>query len=309
MNAQILLNCGKNWFEFSKSKTGQIDYVGKWENNELPKVEGYQKFASSTFFSPSQFIYLEDTLNNNPKIYVDSSIDVSDKDTFDFLVHVGPLLSAIEAKDSLLAGELYISQKDSFEKFAHLSSFIMDSLSVEILFSLCYGKMKNVNPDEIPLIFNNAKKKLNFDPSKETLDQAFIRYMKNNEVTLTLPLVGTQFYDWEPEPSIFDKLTDNLGFENLLGKGQKIRNAKHDFYADLETVVQAEPYNPYDKNSILVCIENIDSKICGNPGLDQAGHIRALAAKVIRESKEEKMSFNSKLVSLSYSGIVVQVTI
>lgn len=309
MKAQILINCGNNWFEFSKSKTGQIDYLGKWECSDLPEVDGYQEISSSTYFSPSWYVFLQDAVNNNPKIYVASDVDVSDSDTFDYLVHVGPLLSAIEAKDSLLAGELYLRRQQSFEIFSQLTSYIMEDLSVEILFSLCFGRMKNVDPNTIPLIFKNAKKKLNYDSAKETLEQAYIRYMKNNEVTLTLPLVGTQFYHWEAEPDVLDKLTDNLGCDNILEKAKLIRQAKHDFYEGLETVVQAEPHNQYDKNSILVCIESIESKICGNSGLEKAGHIRALAAKIIRESKEEKLTYNGKLVHLSYNEIVVQLTV
>jgi len=82
MNAQILIKCGNNWFEFSKSKTGQIDYLGKWENNEFPKVDGYQQIDSSTYFSPSWYVYLQDGVNNCPKVYVAPDVNVSDKDTF-----------------------------------------------------------------------------------------------------------------------------------------------------------------------------------------------------------------------------------
>ena len=31
MNAQILIKTANDWFEFTKSKTGQLDFVGKWE--------------------------------------------------------------------------------------------------------------------------------------------------------------------------------------------------------------------------------------------------------------------------------------
>lgn len=185
----------------------------------------------------------------------------------------------------------------------------MEPLCVEILFSLAYGRMSNVDPDLIPLIFNNAKKKLRFDASKESLDQAFIIYFKENTVSLTLPLVGTNFYHWDPAPSILDKLTDKLDYENLADASIKIRNAKHDFYESLETAVQAEPYNHADKNSILVCIENINAKIAGNSGLEKAGHIRALAARIIREAKPQKMSYNGKLSRVSYRDYVVVVQV
>ena len=56
-------------------------------------------------------------------------------------------------------------------------------------------------------------------------------------------------------------------------------------------------------------MENIESKISGNPGLEKAGHIRALAAKIIREAEQEKMNFNGKLVRLSYNTIVVQIIV
>ncbi|MBE6355105.1 hypothetical protein [Treponema sp.] len=221
------------------------------------------------------------------------------------------VLAAVDAKDSLLAGELYLKRRAVFEKFAQLTSFIMDDICVEVLFSLCYGKMQNVDPDSVPLIFNSAKKKLGFDSSRETLDQAFMRYFKQNRVTLTLPLVGVGFYDWEDNmcPEELEKLSDNLSAENLLGNAEKIRRAKHEFYEGLDCAVQAEPYNSHDLNAILVSIENPSAKISGNSGLEKAGHIRALAAKIIREAKPQKMAYEAKLCSLNDSNICIQMTV
>ena len=155
--------------------------------------------------------------------------------------------------------------------------------------------------------FDSIKEKLDFDSSRETLDQAYMRWFKKNNVTLTLPLVGTCFYSWDPASYLLDKLCDNLSCDDLLGMAEKIRNAKHSFYESLETSVQAEPYNSHDKNSILVCIESPEAKIAGNPGLEKAGHIRALAAKIIRESKPKKMAYTSKLAYLGGDEIVVSV--
>ena len=228
MNAQILIKTANDWFEFSKSKTGQLDYVGKWENKALPNVEGFQEFVSSTYFSPSWYVFVQSALNCNPTIYVAPDVDVSDKDTFDYLVHIGPLLAAVEAKDSLLAGELYMRRSEVFEKFAQLTQYIMEPLCVEILFSFSYGKMNNIDPDDIPLIFESAKEKLEYDSSRESLNQAFKRYFKKNEVTVTLPLVGTNFYHWDDDivPEALTKLTDNLSADDLPGNAEKIRNAK-----------------------------------------------------------------------------------
>ncbi|MBP5452728.1 MAG: hypothetical protein J6Y16_10875 [Treponema sp.] len=309
MNAQILIQNGNDWFEFSMSKTGQLDYEGKWEYDALPDFQDYQKISSSTYFSPSWYVFIQDKLNFNPKLFVAPDVDVSEKATFDYLVHVGALIAAVQAKDSLLAGELFLRRREVFERFAQLTQYIMEPLCVEVLFSLCYGKMQNVDPESIPLILESAKEKLDYDSSSETLDQAFIRWFKKNNVTLTLPLVGTDFYDWDAEPYSLEKLSYNLNCDDLLGMAQKIRRAKHSFYESLETVVQAEPYNRYDKNSILVCIEGTEKKLAGNAGLEKAGHIRALAAKIIREAKPKKMSYASKLCSLGNNKIVVEVTV
>ena len=311
MNSQILIKTASDWFEFTKSKTGQLDYVGKWEKNALPNVDGAQELISSTFYSPAWYVYIHSAVNCNPVVYVAPEVDVSDKDTFSYLVHIGPVLAAVEAKDSLLAGELYLRRHEVFEKFAQLTQFILEPLCVEILFSLCYGRMNNIASDDIPLIFESAKKKLEYDSSRESLDQAFMRYFKKNEVTVTLPLVGTNFYHWDDDivPEALTKLTDNLSAQDLPAAAEKIRNAKHSFYESLKVSAQAEPYNRVDKNSILVCIENVEAKLFGNPGLEKAGHIRALATGIIREAKPKKMSYSAKLASLSYREIVVQVTV
>lgn len=309
MNAQILIKCGDNWFEFSKSKTGQLDYEGKLENVALSEIEGYQEITSSSYFTPSWYVHLQHEMSSTAKIYVAPGVDVSGKDVFGFLVHIGAILSAIEAKDSLLAGELFLRRMYCFENFAPLVQYIMEPLCVEILFSLCYGRMQNMDPEEIPLVFNSAKKNLGYMPEKESLDQAFIRYFKENKVTITMPVVGTNFHGWNSDPMVLEKLTDNLNSENVLGSAEKIRKAKHDLYESLETSVQAEPYNPHDKNAILVCIENIEAKISGNPGLEKVGYVRALAAKVIREAKCEKMSYDGKLCRISHREIVVRMTV
>ena len=185
----------------------------------------------------------------------------------------------------------------------------MEDFCVEILFSLCFGRMENVNADDIPLVFNSAQKKLGFDFARETLEQAFIRYFKENHCTLTLPLVGTQFYSWNAKPKVLDRLCDNLNVADLFCHAEQIRRAKHDFYASLKTVVQAEPYNPHDKNAILVSIESPEAKICGNLGLEKAGYIRALAAKVIRLAKPTKMGYKGNIASISPRDIVIQVTV
>lgn len=309
MNEQILIECGSSWFAFSQSKTGQLDYCGKADCRELPDLSSWQQIASSTYFTPRWYTYLPDSLLCSPRLYVAPGVDVSDKDTFSFLLHIGAVLAAMEAGDSLLAGELYLRRTFVFEKFAQLVQYILEPRSVEILFSLCYGRLQSVDPDSIPLIFSAARKRLGYKPEKETLDQAFMRYFQEHQVTVTMPVVGMQHHDWEPDPMVLHNLTNHLDYEDLPAAVSKIRRAKHDLYASLETAVQAEPYNPVDPNAIAVCIEDLDAKIWGNPGLEKAGYIRAMAAKVIREAKEERLSYGSSLARLSGRDIVVKMVI
>ncbi|WP_308511267.1 hypothetical protein [uncultured Treponema sp.] len=284
---QILINCGKNWFVFSKSRTRQLDYCGKVENPSRLNVENYQKLASSAYFSPET--------------------DVSDKDSFDFLLHVGAMLCAVEARDSLLAGELYLRRKKSFDKFARLTQFIIEPVSAEILFSLLFGRMYNIEENEIPLVLAAAKKKLSYICESETLKQAFVRYFKENKVCLTLPVVGMNYHRWSPYSDFLDGLAENLRVEDLLVQAEKIRKARHDFYSSLEVAVQAEPYNPADENAVAVMAESIDAKIAGNPGLEKAGYVRATAAKIIRAAKPEKMSFKAQLMRIDCRNVVLKI--
>ena len=152
-----------------------------------------------------------------------------------------------------------------------------------------------------------AKKKLSYICESETLEQAFVRYFKENKVCLTLPVVGMNYHRWSPYSDYLDGLAENIRAEDLLVQSEKIRKAKHDFYSSLEIAVQAEPYNPADENAVAVMAESLDAKISGNPGLEKAGHVRATAAKIIRAAKPEKMSFKAKLLRIDCRNVVVQI--
>lgn len=318
MGAQILIEGGENWFEFSKSKTGQLDYIGKWgcddcdmPQSKRPDVDGYQVIASSTYFSPARFSYLSRGVAVNPKVYVAPDVDVSDKDTLSYLVHAGAMLCAVEDKDSMLCVELLLKRFNVFNKFSQMTQFILSPIAVEVLFTLVYARMESADPKGYPMIFETAKKVLNYDSSKETLEQAFIRYMKKNQMTLTLPLVGTEYAEWG-QTVIGDcmcVLNTKLDADDILNSSEKIRNAKRQVFENLEVALQAEPYNVHDRNSIVCSIEDVEAKLLTNPGLVKAGHIRATAAAIIRESKPEKISFKAKLQRVCYDGIVVKIEI
>ena len=56
MEKQILIKTAEAWFEFTKSRTGQLDFAGtvadSLDEKELLE-SGYQKIASSSYFTPS----------------------------------------------------------------------------------------------------------------------------------------------------------------------------------------------------------------------------------------------------------------
>lgn len=307
MSKQILIKCGKNWFEFSKSQTGQLDFVGKLENFQNIDVTDFEYLHGSTYYSPARYIFLQEELNFSSQIYVSQEIDISDKDTFDFLVHIGALLGAVEAKDSLLAGELYFWKQSSFEKFAKLTEFILEPLCVEILFSLCFGIFRNVDKYEIPLIFNLAKKKIAYEPSKENLSQAFIRYFKDKKTTVTLPVVGNNHHSWNFKSKFLDKIPSHFSSTDFIKETENFQKTKTDFYDSLKVCVQAELYNSVDENAISILIEDIDSKLSGKECFSKAGFIRATAAKIIRCAKQKKLSYEGKLVRFNYNEIVVKI--
>lgn len=306
---QILIKGGKNWFEFSKSRTGQLDYVGKVADGETVNVDGYQKIESSAYFSLGYYLYLQDELNCSPVVFISSETDISDKDSYDFLLHVGALLCAVEAKNAFLAGMLYWRRRKSFEKCAKLSQFIMQPLAAEILFALVYGQFNAVCEEDVPLVFDEAKKLLGFNPAKEDLEQAFVRYFKTEKRVLTLPVVGTNYHHWSPHSEIFENLLQNITPNEFESQVKNIYKAKRNSYESLSVALQAEPYNPADKNAIAVMIENIDDKLAGNSIHEKAGYIRATAAQIIRAAKPETMAFAAKLVQLSEREIVVKIEV
>ena len=306
---QILIKGGKNWFEFSKSRTGQLDYVGKVADGEDVNVADYQKIESSAYFSLGQYLYVQDELNCSPVLFVSSETDISDKDSYEFLLHIGALLCAVEAKNAFLAGMLYWRRRKSFAKCERLAQFIMRPLAAEILFALVYGQFNAISEEDVPLVFDEAKKSLDFNPAKETLEQAFVRYFKAEKRVLTLPVVGTNHHHWSPCSEMFENLSQNITPHAFEAQIKNIYKAKRNSYANLSVAVQAEPYNPADKDAIAVMIENIDAKLAGNSIHEKAGYIRATAAHIIRAAKPETMAFSARLVQLSEREIVVGIKV
>ena len=303
---QIFIEAGKNYYGFSMSMTGQLDYQGRQDFDKKPDFSGYERIVSSPYFTPSYYVYLDDKLNHKCSVYF-KDVDISNPDVISFLTHVGPLLDAVEAGDTLLAGELYLRRRDVFNRHSQLTKYILGKSAAGILFSICYGRMNSVSPETIPLLFEAAKEQLSFDPAKESLEQALVRYLSDRKEHITVQIVGTSHHDWEPCPPYLENLANNIKPENLAGQIEAIRKATHDFYADIECSVQAEPYNPVDKNAIAVLLEDTWAKFTGNCGMKKAGYVRALGAKLLRSAQPKRMSWGGRLMRISSDSYVVMI--
>ena len=303
---QILIEAGKNYYGFSMSETGQLDYQGKQEFLKHPDLSDYERIVSSPYFTPCYYTYLDDKLNHKCAVYFKDA-DISNPDVISFLTHVGPLLDAVESGDTLLAGELYLRRRDVFNRQSQLTKYILGKAAAGILFSICYGRINNIAPDAIPLVYDAAKKQLSFDPAKESLEQALVRYLADRKENITVQIVGTQHYNWDPCTPYLGNLANNIKAEDLSSQLEAIRKATHDFYAGLECSVQAEPYNNADKNAIAVFIEDTCSKFAGNCGMKKAGYVRAIGAKLLRDAQPKRMSWGGRLVRIADNSYVVMI--
>ncbi|MBO7430201.1 MAG: hypothetical protein J6U56_04215 [Spirochaetia bacterium] len=303
---QILIEAGKNYYGFSMSETGQLDYQGKQEFLKHPDLSDYERIVSSPYFTPCYYTYLDDKLNHKCAVYFKDA-DISNPDVISFLTHVGPLLDAVESGDTLLAGELYLRRRDVFNRQSQLTKYILGKAAAGILFSICYGRINNIAPDAIPLVYDAAKKQLSFDPAKESLEQALVRYLADRKENITVQIVGTQHYNWDPCTPYLGNLANNIKAEDLSSQLEAIRKATHDFYAGLECSVQAEPYNNADKNAIAVFIEDTCSKFAGNCGMKKAGYVRAIGAKLLRDAQPKRMSWGGCLVRIADNSYVVMI--
>lgn len=303
---QIIIEAGKNYYGFSMSMTGQLDYQGRQEYTKQPDLSDYERIVSSPYFTPSYYDYLDDKLNHKCAVYF-KNVDISNPDVISFLTHVGPLLDAVEAGDTLLAGELYLRRRDVFNRHSQLTKYILGKAAAGILFSICYGRINNIAPEAVPLVYEATKEQLSFDPAKETLEQALVRYLADRKENITLQIVGIAHHDWNPCPPYLENLANNIKAENLAGQMEAIRKAVHDFYAGLECSVQAEPYNGADKNAVAVFLEDTYSKFTGNCGMKKAGYIRATGAKLLRDAQPKRMSWGGHLMRISDNNYVVMI--
>ena len=302
---------------FTQSETGAIDFEGK---AQAQSWNDFQSIVSSTYFSPAAFFFLPNLERAHIRIYVEKNCDITEQNKFAFFAHIGPLLLAVEAKDSMLAAELLESKADLFEKFADLVRFIIEPIAIEIFFSYAFGsfafqsdKRKDLHGHyhfgKMQFVWVIARKKLSFDAENDTLENAYIRYFKNSHTTLSLPIVGLQYGSWNWESKILFETSAHIEAKHIFDDAKEIAKARNDIFQSLEVAVQIEPYNSHDENALAVFIDNIDAKISGYPNKAKAGYIKKTATKIIRLAKPETMSFTSRLLRFNTDEVVVQIEV
>ena len=303
----VIIQCGAIFYGFSISQTGTLDYCGQLTEKTVDTSD-YQELVSSLYFAPARYAFIAKELQDTPKLFIKNGLNEIDADTLSFLTHIGALLQAVHARDSLLAGELYLRRKFIFDKFATLVKHITNPLAVEIVFSLMYATIKNSSTSELSLIYAEAKKVLKCKSTKE-LTERFVEYLRTREHEFTVPIVGKHFYNWDEEPEILEKLCYNKIKENLGTRENSINDFRTGIYSSLNVAVQAEPYNSHDDNAIAVYIDDIKQKLYGTDVLVKVGHLRATCASMIRSAHPEMLRLKAKLQSIGFGDIVLKITV
>ena len=296
-------------FKFTMSKTGVLDYIGEVETFD---DSDYQQIDASTYFSPSWYTYLPKCLQADFKICYKSGIERLDHSQYSFLMHIGALLLAVKERDGLLAAELLSRRTSVFTANLPLVSYIIKPIATEALFAWMYGRFSNQD-EGCNILYEIVKANLQIEPHKETLEQSFTRYFKENSgMELTIGIVGSQCHFWTHGFSRLESMINHHVARDFTEGLAALREARQKFFDALAISVQAEPYNPHDKNAISVSIEDIEAKITGSSGKTKAGYIRATGAEILRNARPEQFAYKAKLWRVgntqdSKYGVVVKI--
>lgn len=316
------------YYAFTQSATGTLDFLGK---TEKPDISDYQEIESSTYFSPAWYAYLPTFLQAEIHVLFKDSVNLNDANLFAYLTHIGAVLLAIEQKDGLLVAELLHRRTQIFFQFLTLTLYIVKSIAPLALFAWLYGRFSHSNgfqkmfeqgilsptADTAEILFAAAREELSPEHGKETVDEMFIRYLKQiGHGEFTIGTVGTDYHAWNSKNKALNAfLHEAIGKDFLRGESL-VRERKNKFYSELKVSVQAEPYNPYDPNAIGVAIEDVSEKLFGNGGKSKAGYIRATGAAILRRAFPKKFAYSANIARLGTNlsernsnkeGIVLQI--
>lgn len=301
------------YYAFTQSATGTLDFLGK---TEKPDISDYQEIESSTYFSPAWYAYLPTFLQAEIHVLFKDSINLNDANLFAYLTHIGAVLLAVEQKDGLLVAELLHRRTQIFFQFLTLTLYIVKPVASLALFAWLYGRFSHSNgfqkmfeqgilsptADTAEILFAAARDELSPEPGNETVDEMFIRYLKEiGHGEFTIGTVGTDYHAWNSQNKALNAfLHEAIGKDFLRGESL-VRERKNKFYSELKVSVQAEPYNPYDSNAIGVAIEDVSEKLFGNGGKSKAGYIRATGAAILRRAFPKKFAYSANIARLGTS--------
>lgn len=333
----------KKWY-FSKTNKGSLKRLHslKEKDKNLLATDATSKLDTKAFFSTSWFTWISEKIPT--QIFLEIHCNKNEKlsfepDTFAYITHIGALLVAIDAKDSLMTAEIFHRNKKIFLSFSEITEEIIKPIAAEALFAWVYGgfcqggeqrlydAIKNNFPeksnwDVVEFFYFAAKEILQAKSSSpdaetkiETPKQMFLRFFESHRnITLTLGLVGTDFTDWSFQNMQFlqRRLRKQQSLDEISGTSLA-EKAKSRIFGQIKSMVQAEPENPHHHYAIAVFLDDLGAKATGKNRLQKAGYIRRTGAEIIRKARPEKIDFDSKLFRLGGTAgsakIVVSLTV
>lgn len=315
----------ENRWYFKQSLSKELEIILKDNFN----IDSKPNFVldGSPFFSYNWYTWLSEDLTTQIKIEVYGNNSFNDANAFAYLTHIGSLLCAVDAKDGLLAAEIFHRRHKIFMKFPQLTLDIIKPIAAEGLFAWIYGSFNYYDEkylqdvmrgnflqdksqwDVTETFFEAAKDR--FYPQNiqttniidETPKQMMIRFFQTNKnISLTMPLVGTNFSNWANQSLIYiERRLQNEESKDFARGTKFAKNARQRIFSKTKSHVQTEPSNYFDPNAIAVFLEDIQSKANGLYTLQKAGYLRKTGAEIIRKAQPQKIEFYSKLFRVSRS--------
>ena len=298
-------------YAFSRSETGILDFNGT-ATPSTSDLSQMQCVEGSRYFTPSWYTYLPEELQAEILVYIPANIENMDAGQYSFLLYVGALLLAVQAKDGLLTAELLRRRSMVFANFTPLVLHIVKPIAAEALFARVYGgftgegNFKQIyqtnaaiatgETDVSAILFAAARDALKPEPEKESPEEMFIRYFRECcNTDFTIGIVGASSHPWINGVEKYRVISDAaISFhfgDNPYAAGKK----QQEMFASLKAMIQAEPYNPHDHNAICVSIDDLEAVLKGISGRSKAGYLRATAAAILRKARPNQFSYGSEL--------------
>lgn len=309
-------------YKFTRSVTGMFDFAGdvsdeyadrgNAECRDYRDMGSMQSIEPSQYFSPSWYTFLHRDFAAEISVFIPKAVKDLDADHYSFLVHIGAILLAIQERDSLLVAELLHRRSSVFAAFTPIMLHILKPIAAEALFAWVYGSfngggnfhqvyasgtpIKTGSTDTSAILFAAAKDALKPDPDKETPEQMFVRFFRQEvPFDFTIGLVGTNNHPWVDSLEAVERVSKAASGHEFATDPRTIGVRRQELFESLKVNVQAEPYNPHDPNAIGVSIDDPASIFKGFASKSKAGYIRATGAAILRKARPSQFSYEASL--------------